>query len=41
VLLHYHYLTEPELHADLMAALARVGCPAQVTAWLERRLAEL
>jgi hypothetical protein len=40
VLLHYHYLLEPELRAQLAAALDRIGCPAAAADWLKLRLTE-
>lgn len=41
VLLHYHYLIEPGMRADLELALQRVGCPAEAVDWLQDRLVEL
>jgi hypothetical protein len=37
ILLHYHYLTEPEHQEHFREALARVGCPAPARHWIEER----
>ncbi len=38
ILLHYHYLAEPEYREQFRTALARVGCAAEVRGWIEDRL---
>jgi hypothetical protein len=38
ILLHYHHLAEPEYQAQLRDVLARIGCSAEVQAWIEARL---
>lgn len=38
VLLHYHYLAEPEYREPFRRVLRRVGCPPAVVEWIEDRL---
>jgi hypothetical protein len=38
VLLHYHYLAEPQYQEHFRRVLSRVGCPAGVVRWIEDRL---
>jgi hypothetical protein len=38
VLLHYHYLAEPQYRGQLSAALKKIGCSRQTTAWVFARL---
>ena len=38
ILLHYHYLTEPEHQVALRRALERVGCQQAARQWIEERL---
>jgi hypothetical protein len=39
VLVHYHYLAEPQHQEHLRCALRQLGCPADVLHWLEEGLA--
>jgi hypothetical protein len=38
VLLHYHYLAEPQFQEPFRQALARAGCTPDVMGWIEARL---
>ncbi len=38
VLVHYHYLAEPKYQEHLHAVLRRLGCTAEVQAWVAARL---
>jgi len=38
ILLHYHYLAEPEFQVHLRRVLAQIGCSSDVLAWIEERL---
>lgn len=38
VLLHYHYLAEPEYRAQLHTVLAGLGCSDEVQQWIDERL---
>lgn len=38
VLLHYHYLAEPQYQSQLRQALPRIGCSPAVLDWIEERL---
>ncbi len=38
VLLHYHYLAEPQVQAQFREVLQRLGCSAEVCGWVEDRL---
>jgi len=37
ILLHYHYLGEPQYQAQFLQALARIGCSPDVVRWIEER----
>jgi len=37
ILIHYHYLAEPEYQESFRRALKRVGCSSGVRAWIEKR----
>jgi hypothetical protein len=39
ILLHYHYLAEPQHQAQLRQALERAGCSPEIAGWIEARLA--
>lgn len=38
ILLHYHYLTEPQYRREFSVVLARIGCAAPTVEWLRTRL---
>jgi hypothetical protein len=38
ILLHYHYLAEPELQSHLRRVLNRIGCSPTVLEWIDDRL---
>jgi hypothetical protein len=38
ILLHYHYLAEPQHQAQLRQALERAGCSPEIAGWIEARL---
>jgi hypothetical protein len=38
ILLHYHYLAEPQYQGQLRQVLTRIGCSSDVLKWIEDRL---
>lgn len=38
VLLHYHYLAEPQYQAQLRQVLKRIGCSPEALRWIEERM---
>jgi len=38
VLLHYHYLAEPQYQPEFRRVLAQIACPPDAAAWIEERI---
>ncbi len=38
ILLHYHYLAEPQHQAQFRQALKRIGCPPEIAGWIGERM---